>query len=44
MDRTVQDLKAEIESIRKIPTEGSLEIKNLETQTGTREASVTNRI
>ena len=40
----VQDLKMEIESIKKTQTEENLERKNVESQTGTPEASLTNRI
>ena len=36
MNKTIQDLKQEIESIEKSQTEGNLEMKNLETQTGNR--------
>ena len=35
MNKRIQDLKVEIESIRKTQPEGSLEMKNLATQTGT---------
>jgi hypothetical protein len=35
--------KLETESIKKPQTEGNLEMKNLGTQTGTSEASITNR-
>lgn len=38
------DLQVEIESIKKIKTEGRLEVKNLEIQTGTSKESFTNRI
>lgn len=34
----------EIESRKKTQTKGNLEMKNLETQTGTSEANLTNRI
>jgi hypothetical protein len=40
---TVQDLKVEIEAIKKTQTEGIMEIDNLEKRTGTY-ASITNRI
>lgn len=40
MNKTVQDLKVEIESIKKIQTKVNVEIKN----SGTSEASLTNRI
>lgn len=42
--KTVQYLKMEIESIKKIQTEGSLKMKSLGIQTRTTEASVTDRI
>jgi hypothetical protein len=35
MNKTVQDLKVEIESINKTQTEKNLEMKSLGTQTGT---------
>ena len=43
MNRTVQDLKMEIESKKKIQTDGILEMKNLGIGTGTTEACFTNR-
>jgi hypothetical protein len=44
MNKTGHDLKVEIESIMKTQMERNLEMKILETQTGTIEASFTNRI
>ena len=44
MKKTIQDLKVEIESIKKTQTEGNLEMKNLETQMGTTKTSLANRI
>ena len=41
MNKTVQDLKVETESIRKAQTEGNLERKDLGIQTGTSGASLT---
>ena len=39
-----QDLKIEIEAIKKTQTEGIQEIENLGEQTGTTDASISNRI
>jgi predicted nucleic acid-binding Zn-ribbon protein len=44
MNKIIQNLKVEIESIKETQTDGNLEMKILETQTGTLEASLTNRI
>ena len=44
MDKTVQNIKVEIESIKKTQIEGNLEMINLANQTGTLEASLTNKI
>ena len=44
MNKTVEDLKVEIESLKKTQTEGNVEKKNLETRTGASEVSLTNRI
>lgn len=44
MNVTIQDPKTELEAMKKIQTEGILEMKNLRIQTGTSEASFTNRI
>ncbi|KAL6056636.1 hypothetical protein STEG23_020363 [Scotinomys teguina] len=41
---TVQDLKTEIEAIKKKQTERRLEIENLSKRTGTTDANITNRI
>lgn len=43
-NKTVQDLKVEIESIKKSQIEGILEVKILEIWTGTTEMSFTNRL
>lgn len=43
MNKTVQDLNMEIESVTKTHTKGNLEMKNLGTQTGTSEASLASR-
>ena len=40
----VQDLITEIEAIKKTQTKGVLEMENLDKQTGTTDASITNRI
>jgi hypothetical protein len=44
INKTFQELKVEIEPIKKIQTEGNLEITNLGTQAGTSEASLIKRI
>ena len=44
MNKTVQDLKMEIEAIKKIQTEGILEMENLGKRTGTIDSVITNRI
>ena len=41
---TVQDLKTEMEAMKKTQTKGQLDMKNLGKQTGTTETSITNRI
>jgi hypothetical protein len=43
-NKTGQDLKVEIQIIKKIQTEGILEMENLEKITRVRDASITNRI
>lgn len=44
MNKDVQDLKMKIESLKKIQTEGIVEMKNIGIQIGTTEASFTSRI
>jgi hypothetical protein len=44
MNKPIQDLKVEIESITKTQTEGNLEMKILGSQTRTTGANLTNRI
>ena len=44
MNKIVQDLKLEIEAIKKTQIEGILEMENLGKGTGTTDASITNRI
>lgn len=44
MNKTVQDLDMEIESIKKMQIEGNIEMKNLGTRKGTSETSFTNSI
>ena len=44
MNKMVQDLKMEIETIKKLQKETTLEIKNLRKRTGTADTSITNRI
>ena len=43
MNKTVQDLKMEIEAIKKTQSEGILEMKNLWKRTGTIHTSITNK-
>ena len=43
-NKTVPDLKMETEGMKKTQTEGILEMENLGKQTGTTDASITNRI
>jgi hypothetical protein len=44
MKKTGQDLKVEMESLKKTQTKVKLEMKNVGTQTKTSEASLTNRV
>ena len=44
MKETVQDLKTEIEVIKKTQTKGTVDIENLSKLTGTTETSITNKI
>jgi hypothetical protein len=44
MNKCVQNIKMEIEAIKKTQTEGILEIENLGKRTGTTDASITSRI
>lgn len=44
MNKIFEDLKVDLESIKKTQTEGKLEMKDLRTQTGITETSFTNRI
>ena len=44
MKQAVQDLKSEIEAIKKTQTEGILDMENLGKWAGTTEISITNRI
>ena len=44
MNKTIQDLKMEIEAIKKTQVEATLEMENLGKRTGTTDASITNRI
>jgi restriction endonuclease len=44
MNKIVQDLKLEIEAIKKIQPEGILEIENLGKRTGTTDTNITNRV
>ena len=43
INKTVQELNVKIESVKKKQTKGNLEMKMLETQAGTSEASLTYR-
>ena len=44
MKETIQDLKTEIETIKKTETEGILEMENMGKWSGTTNASINNRI
>jgi chromosome segregation ATPase len=44
MNKTIQDLKMEIETIKKLQRETTLELENLEKRSGVIDASITNRI
>lgn len=44
MNKTEQDLKMDIEAIRKIQTETFLEMENLAKQKGTSDSTITNRL
>ena len=44
MNKMVQDLKMEIESIKKTQMDAKLEIENIGKRTGATNASITNRI
>lgn len=44
MNKAVQNLKVEIESIKRFKTEGNMELNNLGTQTENSESILTNRI
>jgi hypothetical protein len=44
MNKTIQDLKMEIEAINNTQTEGILEMENLGMVLGTKDKSITNRI
>jgi cell division protein FtsB len=44
LNKTIQDLKMEIESIKKPQRETTLEIENLEKRSGVIDTSITNRI
>jgi uncharacterized protein YukE len=44
INKTVQDVKMEIEAINKTQTEAILEMKNLEKRTATTDRGITNRV
>jgi predicted nucleic acid-binding Zn-ribbon protein len=44
LNKTIQDLKMEIETIKKSQRETTLKIENLEKKSGAIDASITNRI
>ena len=44
MNKTVQDLKMEMEAIKKTQTEGILEIENVGQRTGTTDTRITNGV
>jgi prefoldin subunit 5 len=44
MNKTIQDLKREVDTIKKTQSEAMLEIENLGKKSGTIETSISNRI
>lgn len=44
MNKMIQDMKGEREAIQRTQAEGTVKMKNLGIQTGTRQSSFTNRI
>ena len=44
LNKTIQDLKMEVDTIKKIQSEGTLEIETLGKKSGTIDASISNRI
>jgi predicted nucleic acid-binding Zn-ribbon protein len=44
LNKTIQDLKREVETIKKTQSEAALEIENLGKKSGTIDASISNRI
>jgi chromosome segregation ATPase len=44
LKKTIQDLKREVETLKKTPNETMLEIETLGKKSGTRDASISNRI
>jgi predicted nucleic acid-binding Zn-ribbon protein len=44
MNKSVQDMKVEIEAIKKTQAEGNLEMENLRKRTGSMYINITNRI
>jgi DNA repair exonuclease SbcCD ATPase subunit len=44
LNKTIQDLKMEVETIKKSQRENTLKIENLEKKSGAKDASITNRI
>ena len=44
MNKTIQDLKMKVETIKKSQSETTLELKNLGKRSGVIDASITNRI
>ena len=44
LNKTIEDLKREVDTIKKIQSEAMLEIENLGKKSGTIDASISNRI
>ena len=44
LNKTTQDLKREVDTIKKTQSEATLEIETLGTKSGTKDASISNRI
>jgi prefoldin subunit 5 len=44
LNKTIQDLKREVDTIKKTQSEATLEIETLEKKSGTIDASISNRI
>jgi prefoldin subunit 5 len=44
LNKTIKDLKREVDTIKKTQSEATLEIENLRKKSGTLDASISNRI